>query len=326
MVVLLSCVAIVLGLLFTVWIVLAQPTTARNSRSTRKVDARQLRRHVEMLSGTLAPRDYMSTSNLDLCAAYILEEFRRAGASSATYQDYTVSGSTYRNVVGRFGPASGSRVVVGAHYDACGGTPGADDNASGVAGLIALAHLLGANAPSGAVELVAFTLEEPPFFRTDMMGSFVHAASLRKDGVQVRAMIALEMIGYFSNDAGSQHFPFPLLRLYYPSRGNFISVIGRLDQRAITKRVKVLMRGTTDLGVHSMNAPSVLPGIDLSDHRSYWRHGMPAVMITDTAFYRNHNYHGDNDTPDRLDYSRMADVVVAVYETVSALSSGNNLP
>ena len=155
---------------------------------------------------------------------------------------------------------------------------------------------------------------------TPGMGSWVHAAALRQAGVSVRAMVSLEMIGYFTDAPDSQLFPHPVLALVYPSRGNFITVVGRLGDVALVRRTKSAMRGATDLPVVSINAPTAIPGVDFSDHRSYWAHGYPAVMITDTAFYRNRHYHSPGDTPETLDYGRMAKVVRGVYEAVLSLS------
>ena len=196
--------------------------------------------------------------------------------------------------------------------------PGADDNASGVAGLIELAYLLGKTSLPVRVELVAFTLEEPPFFRTPFMGSAIHAASLKKQGVKVRIMFALEMIGFFSDASHSQGFPLSILRLFYPSQGNFIAVVGKLGQGSVVRRVKQAMRGPSLLPVYSINAPRFVPGIDFSDHLNYWEAGYEAVMITDTAFYRNQGYHTLQDTPDTLDYERMAMVVQGVYAAILA--------
>jgi Zn-dependent M28 family amino/carboxypeptidase len=209
--------------------------------------------------------------------------------------------------------------VVGAHYDACGETPGADDNASGVAALIELGYLLGSNPPSREIELVAYVLEEPPFFRTPMMGSAVHAASIATEKETIVGVIVLETVGYFSEARGSQSYPSLLLKLIYPSRGNFIAVIGRWDQGQWVKRVKIGMKGATDLPVYSIRAPSVVPGIDFSDHLNYWPLGFNALMITDTAFYRNKAYHEKGDTADRLDYERMCKVVVAVFEALKSM-------
>jgi Zn-dependent M28 family amino/carboxypeptidase len=220
----------------------------------------------------------------------------------------------------RFGPEAGERLVVGAHYDAFGPYPAADDNASGVAGLIELAYLLGQHPPALAVELVAFTLEEPPYFRTAEMGSAVHAQSLKAAGVTVRVMFSLEMIGYFSDAPDSQRFPVPLLSLCYPSRGNFITVAGNVGEGLLVRRIKRAMSGASELPVYSINAPRLIPGLDFSDHLNYWQAGYPAVMITDTAFFRNRNYHTMQDTADKLDYRRMAQVVEGVMAAVVALS------
>jgi hypothetical protein len=283
------------------------------------VSPNRLKTHVQMLSETFAPRDYSNFKNLDRTAEYIKREFAQA-QGRVTEQPYTVNGGSYRNVIASFGPPSNERIVVGAHYDVCQPLPGADDNASGVAGLIELAYLLGRATLPMQVELVAYTLEEPPFYRSEAMGSAVHAASLQKQGIAVRAMLCLEMIGYFSDEPGSQDFPNPLLKLLYPSRGNFIAVVGNFGQIGLVRKVKRAMRSATLLPVHSINAPGWLPGIDFSDHLNYWKRGYPAVMITDTSFYRNENYHTAQDTMEKLDYNRMVLVVEALYIAILDLS------
>ncbi|PYN18289.1 MAG: peptidase M28 [Candidatus Rokuibacteriota bacterium] len=285
------------------------------------VDPVRLEAHVRMLAETLAPRHWKRQDNLDRAAAYVAARLGEAGAR-VTEQVYAVEAAgRYRNVIGSFGPEAGERVIVGAHYDGAGPFAAADDNASGVAGLLELARLLGTGrTPATRVDLVAFTLEEPPYYDTEWMGSHVHAAALRREGVAVRAMIALEMIGYFSDAPGSQRLPHLLLRVVYPSTGNFVAVIGRLGEAQLARRVKRAMQDATDLDVYSMNAPAWIPGIDFSDHRSYWAQGYPAVMVTDTAFYRNDRYHTPRDTPDTLDYRRMADVVRGVHRAVLTLA------
>ncbi|HYG69684.1 MAG TPA: M28 family peptidase, partial [Anaeromyxobacteraceae bacterium] len=277
-------------------------------------DPARLRRHVEGIVA-LGPRDLAHPDGLDRAAEWIAAALREH-APFVTTQAFAAGGRTYRNVVARFGPPSRERIVVGAHYDAAGALPGADDNASGVAGLLELARLLAASPPPGTIELVAFTLEEPPAFAGPEMGSAVHAASLAREGVAVRLMLSLEMIGFFTDAKGSQSFPAPGLGLVYPTTGNFIAVVGRLGEGRVVRRVRDAMRAATPLGVESIAAPRSLPGVDLSDHRSYWDRGWPAVMITDTAFFRNPNYHGPGDTPDTLDYARMAQVVTGVHAAV----------
>ena len=302
--------------LFAVWLYIAQPTTQQNHKSSVHVDATRLRTHVETLAKTYAPRNYRETGNLDSCADYIFHHLMQAGAE-VERQDFTVERRRYVNVIGRFGKERTKQIIIGAHYDAVEGTPGADDNASGVAALIELAYLIGKSDLNKGVELVAYSLEEPPFFGTDMMGSTFHASRIGPR--RIEGVVVLEMIGCYDDRWGSQSYPMALLSLFYPHQGNFIAVVGKPDQREFTRRVKVGMNGATDLPVYSLNAPEFLPGVDFSDHRNYWAHGINAVMITDTAFYRNKAYHNVSDTPDRLDYSRMAKVVAGVFEALRTL-------
>ena len=292
---------------------IAQPSFRRNHPSTVSVAVDRLKVHVSTLSRTFHPRDWEHPVNLSKCADYITTQFANAGAAVES-QEFKVQGKRYRNVIGRFGVGKGSKVVVGAHYDACGDTPGADDNASGIAALIELAYLAGTNAPQREVELVAYVLEEPPFFRTSHMGSAIHAESIASEKSNITGVIVLEMVGCFSDAKGSQSYPSLMLRAFYPSRGNFIAVAGRWDQGDWIKAVKVGMQGATSLPVYSIRAPAALPGIDFSDHINYWPYGIKAAMITDTSFYRNKDYHESGDTPERLDYDRMSKVVVAVFE------------
>lgn len=284
-----------------------------------KADPQLLRQHVTALSEELGPRDAGHPENLDRAAIYIRDRFVPF-AVRVEEQPYPAAGMTVRNVRAFFGPETDKRIVVGAHYDVAGPYPGADDNASGVAGLLELARMLGDEDLSMQVELVSWPLEEPPFFYTRKMGSFVHAHSLKEQGIKVRAMIALEMIGYFTDEPGSQRYPLFLLRPFYPPTGNYIAVVGKLFQRNMVQTIRKAMRGASPLPVESINAPRLLPGVALSDHINYWRAGYPAVMITDTAFYRNPNYHTAFDTPDTLDYKRMAQVVEGVKAAVIVLA------
>lgn len=153
-----------------------------------------------------------------------------------------------------------------------------------------------------------------------MMGSAVHARSLAESGTSVRAMICLEMIGYFSDAPNSQRYPIGALGVFYPSTGNFISVVGRVGGGGLVRTVKRAMTASSPLPVYSINAPSFVPGIDFSDHLNYWKEGFPAVMVSDTSFYRNGNYHTVDDTADTLDYQRMAQVVVGVHAAVVELA------
>jgi Zn-dependent M28 family amino/carboxypeptidase len=315
-------VVLIVGLLLIgSWFWMTQPLfSAARPGSERTVDPSRLQAHVRKLSIELSPRDESHIENLDRVAAYIKDEFSQT-TSLVSEQPYRVQGKSYRNVIAQFGPESEDRIVVGAHYDAAGPLPGADDNASGVAGLIELARLLSRKQPPMRVELVAFTLEEPPYFGTTGMGSSVHAESLRKQNTRVRAMFSLEMIGYFSDAPNSQHFPVGILGALYPSTGNYIAVVGRLSDWSLVRRTKATMRNASPLPVYSINAPTFVPGIDFSDQLNYWHAGYNALMITDTAFYRNRNYHTAEDTEEKLDYKRMAMVVEGAYAAVVDLAA-----
>lgn len=313
-------VLVLLLLLIGLWFWVTQPLFSNATPNPeRTVDPSRLQAHVHKFSVELSPRDESHIENLDQVAAYIKNEFSQTPAVVAE-QGYRVEGKSYRNVIARFGPETSERIIVGAHYDTAGPLPGADDNASGVAALIELARLLGRHQPPLQVELVAFTLEEPPYFRTTGMGSSVHAESLRQQNMRVRAMFSLEMIGYFSDAPNSQQFPAGVLSGFYPSTGNFIGVVGRLTDWSLVRRTKAAMRDATPLPVYSINAPTLVSGVDFSDQLNYWHAGYSAVMITDTAFYRNRNYHTAQDTEEKLDYKRMAMVVEGVYAAVVELA------
>lgn len=311
---------VVVLLMAGIWFWLTQPLlSTATPNPVRTVDPARLEAHVRKLSIELSPRDESHIENLDRVAAYIAAELAQTGAV-VSEQPYRVENKSYRNVIARFGPDTPERIIVGAHYDTAGPLPGADDNASGVAGLLELARLLGSQPPVLRVDLVAFSTEEPPYFRTTGMGSSVHAQLLRKENANVRAMLSLEMIGYFSDASGSQHFPVGILSAFYPSTGNYIGVVGRIGDGLLVRRVKKAMTNAAPLPVYAISAPSFVPGIDFSDQLNYWHAGYNAAMITDTAFYRNRNYHSAHDTAEKLDYKRMAMVVEGVYAAVNELA------
>ena len=299
---------------------LRQPTIKREPfRGSSRADARALERHVRFLTEDVRPRSAAHPENLERAAGYIAARFREAKGRT-TLQRFEARGKSYVNVVAEFGPVDTTEpvLVVGAHYDAFGETgalPGADDNASGTAGLLELARLLGAQPVRRPVMLVAFANEEPPFFGSEGMGSAVHASSLAASGRRVRGMICLEMIGYYSEQQG---WPNALFALIYPTRGDFIGVAAGWSDRELAKAVKRGMAGAG--GVRVVSFSGLRETSDASDHRNYWSHGWTAVMVTDTAFLRNPHYHTSGDTADTLDYRRMASVVDGVLNAVLALS------
>ncbi|WP_018478644.1 M28 family peptidase [Pontibacter roseus] len=287
------------------------------------MDASKERLHqdVERLTTIQPARNYRNMEALDAAADYIRSEFEQLDCE-VTEQPFKVDGRTYRNIIAFFrGSHSKERVVVGAHYDVCGDQPGADDNASGVAGLLETARLLHAQKPTlqQDLELVAYCLEEPPYFASEDMGSAVHAKSLHEQQVKVKCMVCYEMIGYFSDEPNSQKFPDPQLAKHYPSTGNFIVVVGKTGQEKYTEHVRDLMRQHTSDAVHSVNLSAGFGLVGLSDHRNYWTYGIDAVMINDSSFLRNPHYHQTSDTIDTLDFDRMAAVVQGVYAAIIRL-------
>jgi len=288
------------------------------------VDKGRMYSTVRKLSGLRPARSYNNIGSLNEAADFILSEFQGYGYSPLE-QKYKVNGTEYRNIVASYGLETGPRFIVGAHYDVAGENPGADDNASGVAGLLALAELFRKYSPEiqFRIDFVAYTLEEPPFFMTKQMGSYVHAKSLHDAGVKVKGMICLEMLGFYSDTPNSQIYPLPLMRLFYPSEGNFIGVVGNFASSGLVRHVRDKMRAA-DIGVEGLKAPSCLIGVDFSDHRNYWKFGYPAVMITDTAFYRNPNYHSASDTPDTLNFDKMREVVRGLYRALLNLEGAKD--
>lgn len=295
-----------------VGIAIRQPVLATmDFEGDHRADPDRLRRDVETLTNLPLARCSGDSVALAAAAEYLTERFGSTGAR-VSYQDFSVRGDVFRNVIATVGPRNGKRLVVGAHYDAfCEPTalPGADDNASGVAGLIELAYLLSTARLEMRVDLVAFANEEPPFFASEFMGSQIHAEAL--SGSDVVGMLSLEMIGYFRED---QSWPSWVLQILYPDDGHFVAVIGRWSDIPLTRDVKRAMLGA---GTRTLSFTSPAgTGTDASDHRSYWQHGFPAVMVTDTAYVRNPNYHTIRDTPETLDYRRMATVVDGIYNAV----------
>jgi Zn-dependent M28 family amino/carboxypeptidase len=275
-------------------------------------------RDVEFLTAISPARNYRHLAALEKAAGYITDELKRAGARPEI-QTWLAEGNAYKNVIATYNPEKTRRLVVGAHYDVCGDQPGADDNASAVAGLLELARLVFANLPPTdyRIDFVAYCLEEPPFFGTDLMGSYVHAKSLHDQKVDVIGMICLEMIGYFSDAPESQPFPSPELAKLYPHVGNFIIVVGIGQHRAFNHKVHQLMSAGAAIDVQVISFPAGEGLAGLSDHRNYWRFGYKALMINDTSFIRNPNYHTKSDTIDTLDFEKMTAVINSTYKAVS---------
>jgi Peptidase family M28 len=261
----------------------------------------RLRLHVAALAN--AERNL----NLETPARYIEQAFRSQGMEFSV-QEFVSGGRKVRNI-----EAGKGDIVVGAHYDTVPGSPGADDNASGVAVLLELAAM------QLPVRFVAFANEEPPYSFGPEMGSWAWAKRARERGDAIRAMYSLEMLGYYRDAPGSQHYPAPL-GLFYPDRADFIAFVGDLAARGLVRRSIDAFRKTARFPSEGVAAPAFIPGVTWSDHWSFRRHGYPAMMITDTAFYRYPHYHLPSDTPDKLDYERMARVTLGLAAMLRQIS------
>jgi Zn-dependent M28 family amino/carboxypeptidase len=280
-----------------------------------------MRGHVEALAGDIGGRGLERPASMRAAAAYVREVWTGQGYA-VEITSYEVDGQQVDNLAVEIPGQSPELVIIGAHYDTCEQNPGADDNASGVAALLELSDRLRGLAPDRTILFVAFANEEPPYFKDPAsMGSSVYAERLRAEGREVAAMLSLESIGYFREEPGSQHYP-AIIAPLYPDTGDFIAVVGKNRSRPLVRAVVDGLERHGPVGVESIAAPATITGIDWSDHWSFWQQGWPAaVMITDTAVYRNPNYHRPTDTPDTLDYERLAWVVVALDGTIRELSA-----
>ncbi len=276
------------------------------------ISIENLKATVRFLTAVHPARNYHHPDSMMRAAAYVAQKFREYGLEPFE-QEFIVGSQRYVNVIASAGPRDGDRMIIGAHYDVCGDQPGADDNASAIAGLLEVARFAKKNESRlpFRTDFVAYALEEPPYFGTTSMGSYVHAESLYENKVRVRGMICLEMIGFFTNDENSQSYPLSVLGLFYPSKGNFITVVGNFGSSSLANNVAARLKATA-VKVRKLKAPSFLTGVDFSDHRNYWKFGYDAVMVTDTAFYRNPNYHEKTDTVTTLDFKRMQEVVKGI--------------
>lgn len=284
-----------------------------------------LRRVVTVLAGDIGIRSFQNRDSLKKTADYLTGELSSFGYETER-QPFLFRGHTYENLIAeRRGESSPEKIlIIGAHYDTVRTTYGADDNASGIAGLLGLARGLAGSRLSKTVRFAAFGLEEPPVYRTRSMGSYHYARGLYQKREQIEGMICLEMIGYFSDREGSQQYPLPFMSLKFPSAGNFIALVGNLRSRRFTRGMAKNFRKNTGLPVVTLNAPSIVIGIDFSDHWSFGKFGYHAFMVTDTAFYRNPNYHAPTDLPGTLDYVRMEKVVEGLRGAVKQWGSDGN--
>jgi Peptidase family M28 len=292
----------------------------RRARRMWDTVEKNLRRHVDALALEIGERNVWRPQALTAAAHYVEHALARGGYS-VRRQKYEVAGVPCANLEVECSGAEreGEILLLGAHYDTVVGSPGADDNASGVAALIEIARMLGKRKLRGSVRCVAFVNEEWPFFGRRTMGSLVYARAARARRDDIRLMVSLEMLGYYSAAPGSQRYP-PLLRFFYPDRGDFVAFVSNLLSRHALVRFHDAFRSECTFASERLASPAIVPGVSLSDQLSFWRSGYPGIMVTDTAFYRYPHYHRPTDTPDKLDFASMAQVTVGIARAILRLS------
>lgn len=280
--------------------------------------ARNLRRHVDALAG-MGPRSTRRPEALAGAADYIEQQLRGFGYATRDLS-FRSDGIDVRNIdAERAGGArAGDIVVLGGHYDTVDSSPGANDNGSGIAAMLELARLYASVPPAVTLRFAAFVNEEPPFFMTEEMGSLVYARACRGRNDRIIAMYALETIGYYTEDPGTQEYPEPF-HLLFPSIGDFIAMVANFRSATLLVRTIDAFRRQSSLPALGAPAPESVPGVSWSDHWSFWQQGYPAVMLTDTAPFRYPHYHAPTDTPDKLDYARMAALVHGMTSVIATM-------
>lgn len=306
------------------WLVFRMPgkkiSTAASLTEAEIALRAELAADVQVLAGEIGERNMLRYSQLNAAAAFIEASFSRAGLSPRRIS-YDLGGQACHNIEVEVPGARPQILVIGAHYDSVYGCPGANDNGSGVAALLALARRF-AGKPGGlTLRFVAFVNEEPPYFQTERMGSFVYASRCKARADQITGMISLETIGYFSDAPRSQNYPAPGFSLAHPTTGNFIGFVGNTGARDFLKRTLNLFREQAKIPSEGATLPAFISGVAWSDQWSFWQNGYPAaIMVTDTAPFRYPHYHEATDTPDKLEYDRFALVVSGLERTISELA------
>ena len=273
---------------------------------------------VQMLAGQIGERNMARYPQLNAAADFIETSFSRVGLQPRR-DSYDFQGRACHNIEAEIRGPRPEILLIGAHYDSVFGSPGANDNGSGVAAMLALARQFAGKPAQHTLRFVAFVNEEPPYFLTGQMGSSVYAGRCKAHGDRISAMISLETIGYFSDAPHSQTYPAPGLGVFYPSVGNFIGFVSNVPSRNLLRRVIGLFRKHAKIPSEGAALPAFIPGVSWSDQWSFWQHGYPGIMITDTAPFRYPHYHSATDTPDKLDYDRFALVVSGMEKVIEEL-------
>lgn len=279
----------------------------------------ELRTDVQTLAGDIGERNMFRYAQLNAAADFIETSFSKVGLKPRR-DTYDLNGQSCHNIEVEIRGSSPQIVVVGAHYDSVAGCPAANDNGSGVAAMLALARRFAGRSTSSTLRFVAFVNEEPPYFLSSQMGSYVYAQRCKQRGDRIVGMISLETIGYFSDAPNSQTYPAPGFGAFYPKTGNFIGFVANVGSREFLRRTLSIFRDQKKIPSQGAALPGFVPGASWSDHWSFWQQGYPAIMITDTAPFRYPHYHLSTDTPDKLDYDRFALVVSGMEKVISDLA------
>jgi Zn-dependent M28 family amino/carboxypeptidase len=281
-----------------------------------------LRGHIAMLASTIGERNLWRYPALVQAADYIAGELRVSGYEPVL-QSYEVSRLPVSNIEATVPGTSNAAeiVLLGAHYDTVNGCPGANDNATGVAALLALARRFATRPHKRTIRFVAFVNEEPPFFRTARMGSVVYANAAKARGDRIVGMLSLETMGYYSDARGTQQYPAPVAS-FYPNVGNFIGFVSNVRSGRLLLKARRAFKQRTDFPVQAAAVPGGIPGVGWSDHWSFWQAGYPAMMVTDTAPFRYPFYHTPEDTPDKVSTEALAVVVDGLEHVVGVLAGG----
>jgi len=278
----------------------------------------ELRASVQKLAGEIGERNMWHYPQLNAAADFIEDSFSHAGLRTRR-DSYDMHGQACHNIEAEIPGTHPEILLIGAHYDSVFGSPGANDNGTGVAATLALAKRFAGKKPEHTLRFVAFVNEEPPYFLSDEMGSFIYAGRCKSRGDKISGMISLETIGYFSDAPHSQTYPSPILGIPYPKVGNFIGFVSNIHSRTLLRRVIALFRKHAKIPSESAALPWFVPGVSWSDQWSFWRQGYPGIMVTDTAPFRYPYYHSSSDIPDKLDYDRFTLVVSAMEKVIEGL-------
>jgi len=293
---------------------------SKDSFSDIKQVEEKLKKTVIILSQDIAERNFIKYEQLNKTADFIHQTFKDYNYQIEN-QVYKIAQKNFRNIIAtKQGQTAPNKIIIiGAHYDSVIGSPGADDNASGIAGLLILAELLSKEKLPITLKFIAFVNEEPPFFQSDLMGSAIYAKRAKEEKEDIQIMICLESIGYYSDKQNSQSYP-PFLNFFYPSQANFIALVGNAQSAKYVKAIKKIFTNYSNVPMETLIGFSLLaPAIRFSDHDSFWKSGYKAVMLTDSAFYRTPYYHTSEDTYEKLDYNKMAQVIMGLYQVLLQL-------